>query len=141
MLSSRAFHFLYLLSRAFHFLYLIQERLLEFLSFFWALAQDYFESAFYFNGGLLASEYAGVTTNDKGGPGGNNRVSAYKIHGAKDPILFSDGFKLTWRVGDETDQQGLKCTCFPGGSTPCVPNGSPQVTQVLAQTWVYVWEN
>mmetsp|Transcript_43523 Transcript_43523/g.85205 ORF Transcript_43523/g.85205 Transcript_43523/m.85205 type:complete len:331 (-) Transcript_43523:81-1073(-) len=103
--------------------------------------EDYFESAFYFNAGLVASPFAGVTFKDTNGAKPQvNRVSMYKIHGENDPVVFDDGFKLTWRVGDQTNSQGLKCTCFPGGSTGCKPNGTPQVTSINSYAYVYTWK-
>lgn len=104
--------------------------------------EDYFESAFYFNGGLVDAPFSGVTFLDTNGPKDQpNRVSMYKIHGPHDPIVFSDGFRLTWRVGDQTNSGGLKCTCFPGGSTGCSNNGNPQVTNITSYAWVYTWDN
>ena len=60
--------------------------------------EDYFESAFYFDAGVYAQPYTGVTVRE-GAEGAPSRISAYKIHGSHDPMVFSDGFTLKWRNG------------------------------------------
>jgi hypothetical protein len=60
--------------------------------------EDYFESAFYFDAGVYAQPYTGVTVRE-GAEGAPSRISAYKIHGSHDPMVFSDGFALKWRNG------------------------------------------
>jgi hypothetical protein len=97
--------------------------------------EDYFESAFYFDGGLYAQPYSGVTKREQGPP---SKVSAYKIHGPHDPMVFSNGFKLRWRVGDQQDSQGFKCRC-PPGTVNCTNAGNPQATTLTSYAWVYTW--
>lgn len=60
--------------------------------------EDYFESAFYFDAGVYAQPYSGVTLRE-GADEALSRISAYKIHGSHDPMVFSDGFMLKWRNG------------------------------------------
>ncbi len=60
--------------------------------------EDYFESAFYFDAGVYAQPYTGVTLRE-GADEELSRISAYKIHGSHDPMVFSDGFTLKWRNG------------------------------------------
>lgn len=91
--------------------------------------EDYFDSAFYFNGGTFHAPVAGSTHL----AGGN--FSGYRFH-EMDPIVFSDGMRFQWRNGDVTDPAtGLKCTLESGGT----PSGSPQTSQLRALVWVYQW--
>jgi hypothetical protein len=92
--------------------------------------EDYFMSAFYFDGGLFQFPSVGLTYTDY-----NKLFSAYKIH-VEDPIFFREtGLKLTWRNGDTNDPAtGQKCINDNGP-----PNGDPQNSTVTAYTWVYEW--
>jgi len=94
--------------------------------------EDFFDSAYYFDGGefhLPVSgfthifEFKNLTT-----------WSAYRFH-EEDPMLFSNGFKFVWRIGDMTDRSGIKCLIKSGGTI----NGSPTPSYVRAYAWVYVW--
>ena len=93
--------------------------------------EDYFDSAFYFNGGIFHQENAGLT--HLTATDSHVELSAYRLHD-HDPIFFQDGFRFEWRVGDVSDDSGLKCTSVKGS-----PAGSPQPTAVTAYTWVYTW--
>ena len=97
--------------------------------------EDMFESAFYWDGGVEAHAYSGITTRIPGPP---TKVSAYKIHSPLDPLVFSDGFTLRWRIGDLADAQNRKCTC-PPGAPGCVPVGAPTGADVLSYAWVMTW--
>ena len=93
--------------------------------------EDYFDSAFYFNGGRFHQENAGLThlvSSD-----GHVELSAYRLHDF-DPIFFQDGFRFEWRVGDVSDEKGLKCTSVKGSLA-----GDPKPTAVTAYTWLYTW--
>jgi hypothetical protein len=90
-------------------------------------------SSYYFSGGEFRFPNSGFT--HYATEGGNVTLSAYRVHEA-DPIVFSNGAKLTWRNGDATDPAtGLKCLIETGGNTV----GNPQPATVLAYAWVYVW--
>jgi hypothetical protein len=97
--------------------------------------EDYFESAFYWDGGVLAQPYVGVITREAGPP---VKISTYKIHSPLDPLVFSDGIKLKWRIGDLVNAQNQKCTC-PPGALNCQVVGDPRPTQVLSYAWVLTW--
>ena len=94
--------------------------------------EDYFDSAYYFNGGGFHQANAGLThwlSNDS-----LTEVSAYRMHD-QDVIAFAGGFRFVWRVGDVNDAAGHKCTLRQGGD----PELDPQNTTVTAYTWAYVW--
>eukprot|EP00966_Prymnesium_polylepis_P273297 6313419-Prymnesium_polylepis.1 len=91
--------------------------------------EDYYDSAFYFNGGTFHSPVAGSTHMAPG------EWSGYRVH-EMDPLVFHDGVRMRWRNGDVTDPStGLKCTLESGGRTA----GSPTASNVTAFAWVYVW--
>ena len=94
--------------------------------------EDYYDSAYYFNGGEFRQPNAGLTHFAQ--VNGSWQVSAYRIH-EQDPLFFNDGFRFVWRVGDVNDAQGHKCTVDQGGN----PAGDPQPTTVNSYTWSYVW--
>jgi len=106
--------------------------------------EDLFESAYFFDSGTFANLYAGALTVDRNGTDGNYRASAYKIFGDADPLPFSDGMRLVWRVGDASGPApgpvpgAGKCTC-PPGSTGCFPAGKPAAANVTALSFVYTW--
>eukprot|EP00948_MAST-09A_sp_MAST-9A-sp1_P001362 g1362.t1 len=90
--------------------------------------EDYFDSAFYFNGGNFHLPSAGST--HKVAPG---NWSGYRIH-EQDPIFFNDGIRFQWRNGDVTDPStGLKCTALNG--TIC---GNPTISTLTSYSWIYV---
>jgi len=91
--------------------------------------EDYFQSAFYFDGGMFHFQEAGQThRNDTAGT-----LSAYKVHNWDALFFQKGGFRLTWRNGDNINDQGLKC--FDKGT----PAGNPQPSVVTTLTWVYEW--
>jgi hypothetical protein len=96
------------------------------------LQLDYFDSAFYFNGGNFHAPVAGST--HKSMDGNVSKWSGYRFH-EQDPIVFQDGMRFQWRNGDVTDTAtGLKCTQLKGELC-----GNPQVSNVKAYSWLYVW--
>ena len=96
--------------------------------------EDYFDSAYYFNGGQFRLPVAGET-HIAGGGKSNITWSAYRFH-EEDPLQFVDGVKLRWRNGDQSDNAGIKCLIESGGR----PNGNPKPSKVRAYGWTYVWE-
>ena len=68
--------------------------------------EDYFDSAWYFNGGQFHFPVSGFTHAFQ-----NNTfvtLSAYRFH-RMDPIQFENGFRLQWRNGDLLNKAGQKC--------------------------------
>ena len=95
--------------------------------------EDYFDSAFYFNGGDFHAPVAG--SSHQTNVNGTSQWSGYRFH-EMDPIVFSDGMRFQWRNGDVTDTAtGLKCTLNTGGQT-C---GNPQSSHLVSYSWVYLW--
>lgn len=95
--------------------------------------EDYFDSAYYFNGGQFVTENSGFTHYASNSQGVT--FSAYRFHD-QDPLFFNDGIKFVWRNGDATDPAtGLKCLIETGGNTV----GSPTVANVVAYVWYYTW--
>jgi len=95
--------------------------------------EDYFDSAFYFNGGQFRFDVSGYTHYKKVS---NTSLewSAYRMHDL-DPIFFTNGFRFMWRVGDKFDHRGFKCITefaedFDVSATP---------SNVTSYAWVYVW--
>jgi len=93
--------------------------------------EDFFDSAFYFDGGEFHLPVAGYTHY---GSSPNVTWSAYRFHD-EDPMLFDQGFKLLWRVGDMSDRSGIKCLITTGGGI----NGDPGPSYVQSYAWAYVW--
>eukprot|EP00035_Acanthoeca_spectabilis_P004900 m.107915 g.107915 ORF g.107915 m.107915 type:complete len:358 (-) comp12779_c0_seq2:1181-2254(-) len=95
-------------------------------------AEDYPESAFYFNAGPYRGPTSGLTVMK---PGANlSLVSFYKLH-HKDPFFFNNGFKFQWRNGDITDPEtGEKCTVVTG-----TPIGTPSFVNVTTLSYLYTW--
>lgn len=95
--------------------------------------EDYFISAYYFNAGQFRLPNSGYTHFKSANS--TVELSAYRFHTA-DPLVFTNGAKLTWRNGDATDPAtGLKCLIETGGNVV----GSPTAANVLAYAWVYTW--
>ena len=62
-------------------------------------AEDYPESAYYFNAGPYRGPTSGLTVMEKSdGKDGLSLVSFFKLH-HRDPFFFNDGFKFQWRNG------------------------------------------
>ena len=95
-------------------------------------AEDYPESAYYFNAGPYRGPTSGLTVM---APGDQlSLVSFYKLH-HRDPFFFNDGFKFQWRNGDITDPKtGEKCTAVAGD-----PIGTPSYVNVTTLTYAYTW--
>jgi len=94
--------------------------------------EDFFSSAYYFDAGQYRLPESGLSHMNYT----DGTFSAYRFLD-RDPVAFHGGFSLVWRVGDTQDPAtGLKCTLQSGGN----PVGSPQVSNVTAYTWVYVWD-
>ncbi|CAF0910524.1 unnamed protein product [Adineta steineri] len=95
--------------------------------------EDYFDSAYYFNGGQFRFEVSGFTHFRQVS---NNSLewSAYRMHDL-DPIFFDNGFRFEWRNGDVVDERGFKCIVYETGN----PIGSPTQSVVTAYAWVYTW--
>lgn len=102
--------------------------------------EDYFDSAYYFNAGqfeLPVSGYTHIGTS----AGGNVTFSAYRFH-EKDPLVFHNGGRFMWRVGDLVDAQLRPDSpkCFIDAPTAhSRPAGHPQPSRVTTYTWVYTW--
>jgi len=95
--------------------------------------EDYFDSGWYFNAGEFHMPVSGFT--HYATSGNSLTWSAYRFH-EMDPLLFTNGFRLTWRNGDAIDPQtGLKCFIQTGGNVV----GSPTQSNVLSYAWVYTW--
>jgi hypothetical protein len=97
-------------------------------------AEDYPESAYYFNAGPYRGPTSGLTVMRPGKAGTPSRISFYKLH-HRDPIFFTDGLRFEWRNGDVTDPKtGEKCITT-GGQTI----GRPGISNVSTLVYVYVW--
>ena len=95
-------------------------------------AEDYPESAYYFNAGPWRGPTSGLTV---WALGEENRIAFYKLH-HRDPYFFRDGFKFMWRNGDITDPKtGQKCIAQTG--TPAY--GSPAHVNVTTLVYAYTW--
>ena len=95
-------------------------------------AEDYPESAYYFNAGPYRGATAGLTVMQPGPE--LSLVSFYKLH-HKDPLFFSDGATFQWRNGDITDPAtGQKCTLRDGK-----PIGTPSAVNASTLVYAYVW--
>ena len=95
-------------------------------------AEDYPESAYYFNAGPWRGPTSGLTVWDLGE---ENRIAFYKLH-HRDPYFFQDGFKFMWRNGDITDPKtGQKCIAQTG--TPAY--GNPAHVNVTTLVYAYTW--
>ena len=100
--------------------------------------EDEFLSSYYFDLGLFASRSAGLLYKAAGDlpHGGTSASAAMWRTYQDDPMLFSDGGAFTWRNGDTVEAAtGIKCILREGGT----PVGSPQLADVTALTWNYVW--
>ena len=103
--------------------------------------QDYFDSSFGFS---AASPLNNTFTFPQAGllhkvtvpdTGELTNVSAYRFHD-DDPLLFVDGGRLEWRVGDALGAYNVKCYQYSGGTTV----GSPTPILLDASVLVYTWE-
>jgi len=92
--------------------------------------EDYFQSAFYFDGGPYHFSEAGLSHINSSAV----TLSAYKVHNYDAFFFQSGGFIFQWRNGDNMDPvSGFKCV--DKGQVV----GSPTVSIVTTYTWVYEW--
>eukprot|EP01088_Endostelium_zonatum_P021322 TRINITY_DN8335_c0_g1_i1.p1 TRINITY_DN8335_c0_g1~~TRINITY_DN8335_c0_g1_i1.p1 ORF type:complete len:462 (-),score=90.08 TRINITY_DN8335_c0_g1_i1:36-1421(-) len=111
--------------------------------------EDYFDSAWYFNGGRFTFPVSGMTHLVM------NKTSvtwsAYRFHRI-DLVRFTDGFRLQWRNGDLLNGAGQKCITKSTPRKGDVPFGNdlstavgrkvgnPTPSHVTAYAWVYTWD-
>ena len=101
--------------------------------------------AYGYNGGVFHTPVSGCTVREGGdftGSGGKAlRMSAYRFHD-EDPLLFRDGVRMTWRVGDYMNRgahpESPKCLIETPGPDDW-PVGEVQDTTVTSYAWVYEW--
>jgi len=94
-------------------------------------AEDYPESAYYFNAGPYRGPTSGLTVMAPN-QHGISRISFYKLH-HRDPIFFSNGFRFEWRNGDVTDPKtGEKCITIAGTTI-----GKPGISNVTTIVYIY----
>jgi len=100
--------------------------------------EDYFISAYYFDGGIFHLPNSGMTHWNQV----NNsytEVSAYRIHDL-DPIFFKQGFRFVWRVGDEDDARGFKCITNSTNRYRKHPHSQAAPDAVVTSyAFIYVW--
>jgi len=98
-------------------------------------AEDYPESAYYFNAGPYRGPTSGLTVFAPApNHNGISRISFYKLH-HRDPIFFNNGFRFEWRNGDITDPKtGEKCTATTG-----TPLGKPGISNVTTLVYIYTY--
>lgn len=104
--------------------------------------EDYYDSAFYFDGGGFHMPVSGATHVLGPGPQGGEEFtfSGYRFHEV-DPLVFKDGIRVQWRNGDVTDPTtGLKCTLQSGGVTAGGGDGDLGPSTVSSYAWVYTWQ-
>ena len=105
--------------------------------------EDYFDSAFTFDGGEFHFDVSGFTHFAQPSSidavtgtatAGQYELSAYRLHDT-DPLFFTDGFSLVWRIGDTLATSAQKCIMYEGGQQV----GTPAATNVTGYTFAYVW--
>jgi hypothetical protein len=103
--------------------------------------EDYFDSAYYFDGGEFRFPNSGNTHMEIRG---KTRWSGYRFH-EQDPLLFHGGVRLMWRIGDYHNHQDSKFAtspkCYidaPAGSNDTVV-GNPSASLVTSYVWAYTW--
>jgi len=94
--------------------------------------EDYYDSAYYFDGGAFRFDISGLTRKD--GNATTAYIGAYRIH-LQDPLFFEGGGQFVWRNGDTVDDQGRKCLTQTGGQIV----GSPTATLINSYAFGYVW--
>lgn len=109
--------------------------------------EDFFLSAFYYNGGLFHTDHSGLTFFKNPGT-----MSAYKFF-EDDPVTFQKSFKLIWRCGEAIDNDCYKpdkACYFKGNSQYCKTKQgfakrkmpfAPQLaaTTMTSYVWMYEW--
>jgi len=99
--------------------------------------EDFFLSAFYYNGGQFESSQAGLTHNERGTS--NTRLSMYKMFW-RDPVIFQKNLKFVWKnMEDGSCPSKWPPTASNIADQPRVK--SPQVAPMTytSYTWVYQW--
>jgi len=97
--------------------------------------EDFFLSAFYFNGGIYATSQSGLTHFDTS----TTKLSMYKFFW-RDPVLFSSAFQLQWKNMED----GSCPTKWPPSSAQ--KNSEPTISGRVAPmtytsyVWVYEWD-
>ena len=115
-------------------------------------AEDYFLSAWYFNEGEFKTPNSGLTyKGDASVESEAGKISSYKTHD-RDPLLFHDGFVLSFRNGEIVEGCGdmghcpnqfcrnrtqATFTVPDGGSDGVAPNDAAYSILV----WIYIWPN
>jgi hypothetical protein len=84
--------------------------------------EDYFLGTYYFNRGLYHFSQAGLTHKGEN----DNSFSAYRYHD-EDPLVFSDGIRLSCRCGERRGEKTFGTT------------GNPRSTTYTTYTWTYEW--
>lgn len=86
--------------------------------------EDYFLGTYYFDSGRYYTDTAGLTHFNQA----KSSFSAYRFHD-DDPLLFSNGIRVTCRNG-ETKDGAMKGPRWAGG---------PQQVRYTTYTWIYQW--
>lgn len=110
--------------------------------------EDFFLSAYYYNGGQFHTSHSGLTYFKNPGT-----MSAYKFF-EDDPVMFTKSFKLLWRCGEANDNNCFKLSnrdCFQqGDETYCKnPKGVHErlknldlaTAKITSYVWTYEWPN
>jgi hypothetical protein len=84
--------------------------------------EDYFLGTYYFNRGLYHLDQAGLTHKNEG----EHSFSAYRFHDC-DPIVFSDGIRLSCRCGEKS------------GNVVFGTTRHPELTTYTTYVWTYEW--
>ena len=108
--------------------------------------EDFFLSAFYFNGGEYHGYHSGLTYLGKTDSSAGTHIVAYKFF-VDDPVFFGKSFKLIWRNFEESggpngcpnqfpaNPNGPQHGIFPGRSR----FGDPAKARIQSYVWVYEW--
>ena len=116
--------------------------------------EDYFDSAFGFDTGRIHGPVSGCTHRKGGMPGplGHSgdpkcftngtamEVSAYRFH-EEDPLAFTEGVKVVWRISDilNYDRPSPKCFIETVNASAGDQSLGGAATVVTSYVWVYTW--
>jgi len=98
--------------------------------------EDFFLSAFYYNGGQFTNSQSGLTHFEPNNP---TRLSMYKFF-QRDPIVFDKGFKLVWRNMEDAacptkwPPSAVNETAAPAVELPTIAPMS-----YTSYAWIYEW--
>jgi len=95
--------------------------------------EDFFLSAFYFNGGKYATSESGLTHFNLN----NNQqeLSMYKMF-IRDPVLFTKQFRLEWR-----DEEDDACPSrWPVDKKVDRSKDAPQIAPMIYSSYVWIYE-